>query len=200
VTGNCCVQDGFGKWFALIRTKVQHAAKISGTQRRETKMTTIGTAAPMGKMIAIFLGALLFGNILLFAISYFFPDIEMPGSIGIIFLLVGAMSAGGAFAHATKRRMTTGEKFRFAVVATVLAILLSLAVVWGMFAYYGVPFSVQTMIMAMAGEAVSEAEIRQMLPIIGAVALVVGVLVCFFGVGAGASGQVKQLEKAAKGR
>jgi hypothetical protein len=157
--------------------------------------------APTGKMLAVFLGTLLFGNLLLAAIGYFFPDFEIPGSIGIVFQVVAAMAAGGAFATAMKRKMTAGEKFRFAILATLLGLLLAAAVFWAILAYVGLPFTLQNAVAAMTGEIVSNEEIMSFLPIFLGVAVGVAFLINFFGVGFGAGSQLKQAAKlAAKGR
>jgi uncharacterized membrane protein len=164
-------------------------------------MTSDTLTAPTGKMLAIFLGTLLFGNLLVGAIGYFFPNIEMPAPVGIVFLVVASMAAGGVFGTATKRRMTTAEKFRFAVLATILAIAITLALVWGMLAYLGEAFTLQNVIAFQTGEVVSNDEIMQFLPIFGGITVVVSLLVCFFGVGFGASNQLKQAARlAAKGK
>jgi hypothetical protein len=164
-------------------------------------MTNNNATAPTGKMIAIFLGTLIFGYVVLAAIGYFFPQLEMPGSIGIVFLMVAAMSAGTTFATATGRRMTSGEKLRFAVLATVLSLLLTVAVLWGSLAYVGLPFTLQNVTLVATGEMVAPGEMGQFLPIIIGVSVVVSLLICFFAVGFGARNQVKQAERlAAKGK
>ncbi len=156
---------------------------------------------PLGKMLAIFLGTLLFGSIMLGVIGYLAPDIKIPGSVGIVILTMAAITAGGPFAAATKRTMTAGEKFRFAVIATVASIALQVVMTWGMLAYLGVPFTLQNVAAFFTGELVDPAEIKQMLPILGAVAILTSLLVCFFGVGFGARNQLKQAERlAAKGK
>jgi hypothetical protein len=164
-------------------------------------MNTTSAPAPTGKMMAIFMGTLIFGYVILAAMGYFFPTIEMPGSIGIVFLIVAAMAAGGVFATATKRRMVAGEKFRFAILATLLSLLLTVAVLWGVLAYVGLPFTLQNVILVATGEMAAPGEIISILPIILGVAVLVTLLVCFFGVGFGASNQIKQAERlAAKGK
>jgi hypothetical protein len=157
--------------------------------------------APTGKMLAIFLGTLIFGYVVLVAIGYFFPQLEMPGSIGVVFQMVAAMAAGGTFATATGRRMTSGEKLRFAILATALALLLTVAVLWGMLAYVGLPFTLQNVLLVVTGEMVPPGEMMAFLPIVIAVSIVISLLICFFAVGFGARNQIKQAERlAAKGK
>jgi hypothetical protein len=159
------------------------------------------TKMPIGRMIAIFLATLLMGHAALLAIGIFAPDIEMPGSIGIVLLTVAAIAAGGAFAKATNRKMTNGEKLRFALLGTVTGLLLAFGVMAAILAYAGVPLSLEAMMAAIVGEFVSRSEIMSMLPILLGVATVTTMLVCFFGVGVGANAQLKQAAKlAAKGK
>jgi hypothetical protein len=156
---------------------------------------------PTGKMIAIFLATLLMGHALLIAIGIFAPTIEMPGSIGIVFLTVAAIAAGGAFAKETNRKMTNGEKFRFALLGTVFGLLLGVGAIAAALVYVGVPLSPEAMLSALVGEVVPRSEIMPMLPIMVGVAVVTTMLVCFFGVGVGANTQLKQTAKlAAKGK
>ncbi len=163
-------------------------------------MTTTGTPST-GKMLAIFLGTLLFGQAVLYAVGYFFPDIEMPSSIGIVFLLVAAMAAGQVFAKDAGRRMTGGEKLRFSVLATVAALVLTTAVLWGLFRYHGVPFTLENIVMAATGDAAPASEIATFLPIVLGVSVVVSVLFCFLGLGMGTRNHLKQMEKlAARGK
>ncbi len=160
------------------------------------------TGAPsMTKMVMSFLGLLLLGHIILAAIGYFFPKIEMPSSIGIVFLTVAAISAGQIFAKDASRAMTSGEKFKFAVLATILAMVLAICALWAMFAFYGVPFTLENVFLGTVGEVPSANEM-QMFALIGAgIGILVSLLVCYFGSGMGAKMYLKQMAKlAAKGK
>ncbi|MGL4235508.1 ABZJ_00895 family protein [Tabrizicola sp.] len=164
-------------------------------------MTGTTNRIPMGKMLAIFLATLVFGNLLIAAVVYFFPDLNMPASVGIIIAAVAAMAAGAPAGQATGRRMTAGEKATFAAFATILAVLLVVAMAWGTLTYFGLPFTLQNSIGMFVGELVPEAEIRQIFPWVALFGVVVNFLIFFFGVGFGARNQIKQAERlAAKGK
>lgn len=163
-------------------------------------MDGITAKMPLRKMLMIFLGILIGGNVLLVLIQTFLPNVPMPGSIGIVFAMVASMSAGGSAATALGRPLVAREKLTFAAAATVASLVLTLAVFWGLFAWNGVPFTLSNIIMATTGDAAPDGEIAAILPWVGLVAVLVSLLVCYFGVGFGAKNQLRALDrKAAKG-
>lgn len=156
---------------------------------------------PLAKMLLVFLGTLIAGNGLVILIESFLPNVSMPGSIGIVFAMVASMSAGGTAATALGRPLVAREKLTFAVTATVASLVLTVAFLWGLFAWHGVPFSLANLIMAVTGEAAPDGEITTYLPWIGLFAIVASVIVCYFGAGFGAKNQLRALERrAAKGK
>jgi hypothetical protein len=156
---------------------------------------------PMMKMLLVFLGTLIAGNALLILIQTFLPNLPMPGSIGIVFAMVASMSAGGTAANALGRPLVAGEKLRFALAATVASLVLTFALVWGLFAWNGVPLTVSNLVLAVTGGGAQDAEIAAILPWIGLFTVVLSLLVCFIGVGFGAKSQLRALaRKAAKGK
>ena len=115
--------------------------------------------------------------------------------------MVGAMSAGQSAAKALNRRLTFGEKAIFAVLATVLSSALGVAILWGLFAWSGVPFTLENVVLGMTGDAVPAAEILGFMAWIVPIVLVIYVLVTYFGAAMGVRNQIKLQEKlAAKGR
>jgi hypothetical protein len=160
-------------------------------------MTEATARAPMFKMLLLFLGTLVAANLALMAFNYFLPDFELPTSMGIIFLMAASMAAGQVGGQSVRRRLTLGEKATFAVAATVLAAVLTFAVLWGMFAWYEVPFTVEMVTLAMTGESASQSDIDEVLPLAGLFVAGVSLLVTFFAVGWGARTQVKALERQA---
>lgn len=159
------------------------------------------TPAPLGKMLAVFIGMLIAGNVLVLGIEYVLPDLTMPSSMGIVFAMLGAMQAGQTAARNTGRRLSSGERASFAVAATVLSIALSGGLIWGVLAWFGVAFSAENLVMVMTGDTVPYAEIMEFLPWVGLFITVLSLLVCFFAVGWGARTQLKQAERlAAKGK
>lgn len=162
-------------------------------------MSATPEAAPLGKMLGVYLGTLIALNLALAAFQYFLPDIELPNSLGVILTMAAAMAAGQIGGTAVKRLLTLKEKTVFAVAATVLGLAVTVAALWALFAWNGVPFSIQMLVLAMTGEAVSEGEIGEFLPYVIAFMGVVSLLISFFSVGWGARTQVKAMErKAAK--
>ena len=164
-------------------------------------MTDLIEKAPLGRMLAIFLGLLILVNIVLAAIGYAFPDLPIPSSIGIVMAMVAAMSAGQSGAKAVGRRLVFGEKAVFAVLATALSAALGVGILWGLFAWFGVPFTLDNVVLATTGDTVPPDEIRQILAWVVPIALLVYVLITYFGAAMGARNQIKLQEKlAAKSR
>jgi hypothetical protein len=164
-------------------------------------MTNLIEKAPLGRMLAIFLGLLILANIVLAGVGYAFPDLPIPSSMGIILAMVAAMSAGQSGAKAVGRRLVFAEKAVFALLATALSAALGIAVIWGIFAWFGVPFTVENLILGMTGGAVPAAEIISIMAWVIPVVMVIYVLITYFGAAMGARNQIKLQEKlAAKGR
>lgn len=155
----------------------------------------------MGRMLAIFLLLLVLANVVLAVIGYLFPDFPVPSSIGIVMAMVAAMSAGQSATKAVNRRLLFGEKASFAVLATLLSVILGVAILWGFFAWYGVPFTLENVTLAMSGDAIPTDEVRKILAWVIPAVLLVYVLVTYFGVAMGSRNQFKLQDKlAAKGR
>jgi hypothetical protein len=162
-------------------------------------MTT--ASFPLGRMLTIFLGVLIAANVVLGAIGYFFPDLPVPSAMGIILAMVAAMSAGQAATKALNRRLVFRELAVFAVLATILSVAVGIGVFWAVFAYHGVPFTLETFILAMTGDAVPAAEIRQILSWVAPIVLVIYVIITYFGATIASRNELKLREKlAAKGR
>ena len=72
---------------------------------------------------------------------------------------------------------------------------------WAMFAYFGVPFTLENFVLATTGDAVPAAEIRGMLVWIVPIILVLYVLITYSGTAMGSRNEIKLQEKlAAKGK
>ena len=160
-------------------------------------MTDLIEKAPLGRMLAIFLGLLILVKIVLAAIGYAFPDLPIPSSIGIVMAMVAAMSAGQSGAKAVGRRLVFGEKAVFAVLATALSAALGVGILWGLFAWFGVPFTLDNVIVAATGDTVPPDEIRQILAWVVPIVLLVYVLITYFGAAMGARNQIKLQERLA---
>ena len=164
-------------------------------------MTAPTESAPMAKMLTVFLGTLIILNLALAVFEYVLPDVELPGSLGILMMMAAAMAAGQIGGTAAKRRLTLKEKVLFSVVATPLGLAVTFGMLWAVFAWNGVPFSVQLLVLAMSGEMMSQAEIDEIFPLLVGVMAVISLVICFFAVGWVARTQVKAMERqAAKAR
>lgn len=168
---------------------------------RNCSMVLTTRKMPLAKMLLVFLGTLIAGNVLLILIQTFLPNVPMPGSIGIVFAMVASMSAGGTAATTLGRPLMAKEKLTYAAAATAASLVLTVVIFWGLFAWNGVPFTLSNVIMAATGEAAPDAEIAAILPWIGLFAIVVSLLVCYFAVGFGTKNQLRALDRrAAKGK
>jgi hypothetical protein len=164
-------------------------------------MTTTLDRAPLGRMLAIFLALLILANVVLALIGYLVPDLPIPSSMGIVLAMVAAMSAGQSASKAVNRRLQFREKAVFAVLATLLSAALGIGIFWGFFAWFGVPFTLENVILGLSEGAVPADEIRQILVWVTPIILAVYVLITYFGAAMGSRNQIKLQEKlAAKGR
>lgn len=155
---------------------------------------------PMLKMVGIFLGLSALVVALTVGFSYFWPDVEIPNSVGIVTSIVASMQAGVFAARHTNRRLTSREKLVFAAWATAASALAVVGFYWGLFAYHGVPFTMMTFSTALLGDLPSAAVLKA-LPWIFLFGGVVSFVVIYFGVGLGAKTHLKALErKAAKAK
>lgn len=162
-------------------------------------MITTTTEMPLAKMILVYLATLIAGNVLAILIETFLPNLSLPGSIGIVFAMVASMTAGGTAATALGRSLVSREKLVFAVVATVTSLILTLLLVWGLFAWNGAPLTTTNLVVAMTGDPANTEEIAALLPWILLAGTVLSLLICYFAVGFGAKNQLRALErKAAK--
>lgn len=155
----------------------------------------MNSSMPLGRMLAVFLAVLVGGNVLLAALIYMFPDLPLPSSTGVIFMMVSSMSAGQSVAGRLGRLLTAREKLVFASAATALACLLGVAILWAILAYFGLPLTVQNTVAAMTGEIVPDAELMSILPWVLLFVVVINLLVAYFFVGFGVKSQLKALEK-----
>lgn len=150
---------------------------------------------PLGRMLAIFAGILVAANVVLSAIGYVIPDLPMPSSIGIVLAMVAAMSAGQAASKALNRRLVFREKAIFALLATALSVVLALALLWAILAYFGVPFTLENVILIGTGDTVPADEIRQILVWVVPIIMLHYVLITHFGAEMGSRNPIKLQEK-----
>jgi hypothetical protein len=161
---------------------------------------TNGTSS-MSKMLLAFLGFLILFQAALAGIGYFFPDFEEPKSMGLIILMVSAMSSGQIFVRDSGRALTSGEKLKFAVLGTIISLALSIGLAWATFAYFGIPFTPSTVYLALIGQNPSPGDLQMFVLVGGGVAIIASILICYFAAGFGAKTQLKQMAKlAAKGK
>ena len=114
----------------------------------------------------------------------------------------GKLSAGQSATKAVNRRLLFGEKAVFAVIGTLLSVMLGVAILWGFFAWHGVPFTLENLILIMSGgDAIPASEIRQIMAWVIPAVLMVYVLITYFGAAMGSRNQIKLQERlATKGR
>ncbi len=156
---------------------------------------------PLGRMLAIFLGLLILANVILAAVGFYFPDLPIPSSMGIVVAMIAAMSSGQAASKALNRKLVFREKAIFALLATLVSVSLGVAVFWAVLTYVGAPLTLENAILAMTGDAVPVEDIRQILAWVVPIVFVLYVLITYFGAAMGSRNQIKLQEKlAAKGR
>lgn len=159
------------------------------------------TSMPLGRMLAIFLAVLIAASVVLGVVGYVFPDLPIPSAMGGVLAMVAAMSAGQSGAKALNRRLSFTEKAVFALLATMLSVALGVGTIWGLFAYHGLPFTLEYVILAMTGDASPADEILQLLAWIVPVVVLIHVLITYFGAAMGSRNEIKLQEKlAARGK
>jgi hypothetical protein len=164
-------------------------------------MTETGTGAGIGRPLMVFAGILIAGQVIQGGLAVAFPDLELPGSVGIVITIVAALFAGQSFAKASGRVMTGAEKMRFALAATVVAVALAAVGFAALFAWYGVPLTPDNLALVLTGDAGLARDMGGWLWVILAVGVVLTWAIALFGVGSGGKSWLKKQEKlAARGR
>ncbi len=152
-------------------------------------------AASLIKPLLAFCGALIFAQIVLIVILSF-VDLPTSGSgVSMAILVVSGMTAGQVFAHSARRLMTKGERFRFAIFATILGYLIAAVGFYATFVYYDVPFTIDNLLAALGVPADNAA---MFFSVVIGVASVLSLIVLYFASGFGAKTALKQLEKQGK--
>jgi hypothetical protein len=100
---------------------------------------TLTDKMPLGRMLAIFAGTFVAGNVALAVLTYFLPDLPLPSSTGMILAMVAALAAGQGVAARLGRKLRTGEKAVFRCLW--LNLVFAVAVFWVLLAYVGLPFT-----------------------------------------------------------
>jgi hypothetical protein len=154
------------------------------------------TSASLGKPLLTFCGILIAGQIMVGLVASF-VDLGSNSGPGIAVAMAAAVGAGGVFGNSAKRAMTSGEKVRFAALATVASLLIAAIGVVALFAVYRVPMTLENILLMLGGGADDAAEFQSIMPIIGAVVVLLTMLITYFGVGFGAKSALRQAEKAA---
>jgi hypothetical protein len=148
---------------------------------------------PMTKASLSFAGLLILGQVIYGIISYFVEF--QSSSMGIVLLMAAGMGAGQTFGASQKRAMTPRERAMFAVYATAIGLAIGAAGMLAVFKWYGVPFSMDALLMSMGKGPADAAELRGFLWIGLSIAVVVSLIVTYFASGFGAKAAVRQLEK-----
>jgi hypothetical protein len=127
----------------------------------------------LARPLVSFAGMLILLNAILMGVTFAFPALEVPTFVNLMVPMFAGMAGGQSFAKANSRAMTGGERTRFALMGTVILVALSALVLVGMFAWYQVPFSLDTLAVALTGDMALAADVRPwLLPILALGALI----------------------------
>jgi hypothetical protein len=107
-------------------------------------------------------------------------------AMGVVLMLAASMAAGQAFGQRESRLMTSEEKLYFAVFATIVGCILSAVVVYALFAWNGIPITLETLAASLGLPSETIEEVRGRLWFGVVIAALLSVLVSYFGVGFGA--------------
>lgn len=160
-------------------------------------MSETGTGAGIGRPLMVFAGILIAGQVVQSGLAMALPDLDLPGSIGLVITIFAALIAGQSFARASGRVMTGAEKMRFALAATVVAVALAVAGLAALFAWYGVPMTKDNLALALTGDAGLARDMGGWLWALLAIGVVVTWAIALFGVGTGGKSWLKKQAKLA---
>ena len=124
-------------------------------------ITSSAKTGPMARALLAFAAVIIVANVAIGVFSYFWPTVEIPNAMGIILLVAAASMGGQAYASTVGRKMTLGERSLFALGATVISLVLMAAMVYGIFAYAGVPVSYEGLSLLISGTTRDANEIRE---------------------------------------
>jgi hypothetical protein len=155
-------------------------------------MTENTSGISMTKTLGVFVLVQVLALVLLYAIGHFFPSIPLPSFPGSMVAIVAALAAGQYHAQKTGRLATAGEKLRFALLATGVSFVLSVGLVWGLFLYYGLPLTLDTLALAAAGDAGDADGFKTLLLIGLGVMTVLYLFMSWLGFSLGVRIQIKQ--------
>lgn len=168
-------------------------------------MTETTATLPLGRMLAVFVGIFLAANLVIAVVTYYAPDLAVPNTLGLVFLMAAAIGAGQTAAARMGRWLVAREKLVFATAATALVLVMSVAVMYGMLTYFGLDFSLQNLVAALTGEVFPPEDLNAFLPWFLLFAALLNFVVVYGFVGLGAYTHLRALEKkaardAARGR
>jgi hypothetical protein len=146
----------------------------------------------LARPLLVFFGILIFGQIFV-AILQSFLDLgsaAVGASIGLAMAAAGG--AGTSFAGTEGRMPTAREKFVFALVALFVGSVVALATFWGIFAWLGMPFTIDNIALAAGSGPQEAADFRSYLPLVLIGAAVVNLLIVYIGFGLGARSALKR--------
>lgn len=97
----------------------------------------------MQRSLAVFAVALAAGGLAAVALGWGLPRLPVPMALGLAVLPVAGLLAGESFARRAGRAPTPAETASFTVSAMMLAVLATVALVWGLLARQGLPLRYQ---------------------------------------------------------
>ena len=131
-------------------------------------------------------------------LGYFFPRSFGPSVLGaVIVASVAASFAGSSYARRTDRRPTGAEILVFALLATLIAFALRLALLWGLLRFYRLPLTLENLSLIATGDRNGLTGYGHFLGSIVAFESVLIVLMCWFWFWLGARSEIKNREKRA---
>jgi hypothetical protein len=153
--------------------------------------------AGLGRPLLAFLGVIVVANAIIIGLGFAFPEFSLPSVVNLIIAMAAGMAGGQSFATRNDRAMTGGEQMRFSLIALSMSFALSAAMIGAIFVWYGVPFTLDTFIFAMTGDASVAADLKPWLWLIVALGVLIGWGVIHAGAGMGGKTVMKRKEKEA---
>ncbi len=154
-------------------------------------------SAGLGRPLLAFLGVLLLANAIIIGLGFAFPEFNLPSAVNLVMAMVAGMAGGQSFATRNDRVMTGGEQMRFSLIALAMSFAMSAAMIGAIFAWYGVPFTLDTLIFAMTGDTSVAADLKSWMWLIVAIGVLIGWGVIHAGAGMGGKTVMKRKEKEA---
>lgn len=152
--------------------------------------------ASLFRPLSIYFGLMILAQAIIGGIGLAFPEFTVPSFVNFLIVIFAAIAAGRSFGAAARRMPTGGERFTFGILGTALSMAINFAFLAGILVYYGFPVTGENLGLLLTGDAVEPGDMAGFLTVVFGLAIVIGVGLCYAGLGTGAKQALKKAEAA----